>query len=182
MSVFTILHQTPKGEICIRQATVEDAEGINACTRRNIASSDQLLLTPTEFNQTTDQTAEWIHFHTERENCLLQVAVCNGQIVAVENITGQQTLKARHVANIGIAVLPEFRGLGVGKRMLQQAIDWAKDNVVLRMLRLELYAENKAAYHLYKSLQFEEEGRLRMAYINPDGTENDSILMAKSVD
>jgi ribosomal protein S18 acetylase RimI-like enzyme len=63
---------------------------------------------------------------------------------------------------LGIGLLPEFRGKGIGRRLMQRTIDAA---FALGLTRIELTVreENVNAIALYKSLGFEVEGLHRKA-------------------
>ena len=65
----------------------------------------------------------------------------------------------RHVASLGMAVAPEWRGKGVGSALLAETIRWAKEMGVEK-LALSVYPHNDAARALYRKFGFTEEGRL----------------------
>lgn len=73
-----------------------------------------------------------------------------------------------------IAVLPEYRRLGIGKKILQYAIDNSKDE--LEFISLEVRSSNTAAISLYEKLGFESVGIRKRFYINPT---EDAIIMTK---
>jgi ribosomal protein S18 acetylase RimI-like enzyme len=81
-----------------------------------------------------------------------------------------------HVGTVGIGLLPEFRGKGIGKALLAAAIRAAFASGVER-IELMVYASNLEALALYRTLGFVEEGRMaRRARI--DGAYLDMICMA----
>jgi putative acetyltransferase len=82
------------------------------------------------------------------------------------------------VRTLGLAVLPEWQGRGVGRKLLATAIDWA-DNWA-QVLRIELYvhADNDRARALYESLGFVQEGRHK-AYSLKNGRYVDTFSMAR---
>ena len=82
----------------------------------------------------------------------------------------------RHVASLAIAVAAEERGRGIGRRLLQAGVDWAKD-VGVEKLVLSVYPHNEVAISLYRSFGFVEEGRLARHSRKSYGYE-DEILMA----
>ena len=63
---------------------------------------------------------------------------------------------------MGIGLLPDFRGRGIGRRLMQQTIDAA---FAFGLTRVELTVRegNANAIALYKSLGFETEGLHRNA-------------------
>lgn len=83
--------------------------------------------------------------------------------------------KSRHVADVGIGVHQDFRGRGIGKALMQNAIAWARENG-FEKLTLDLYASSKTAQHLFENVGFHIIGtRTHHAKIN--GTYVDEILM-----
>ena len=72
-----------------------------------------------------------------------------------------------------IAVAPEHRGAGHGRRLIEALIACARERRV-RELFLEVRADNPVAINLYVSLGFEEIG-VRPRYYQPDDV--DAIVM-----
>ncbi|MDQ0041700.1 GNAT family N-acetyltransferase [Variovorax boronicumulans] len=81
-----------------------------------------------------------------------------------------------HIGILGIALLPEARGQGLGTQLLQAAIDrsWARG---LTRIELSVRADNLNAKALYERLGFEHEGLARRASLI-DGTYHDAFRMA----
>ena len=77
------------------------------------------------------------------------------------------------IANV--AVHPDFWRQGVGRALVQTALDKAAELGFPRVM-LEVRASNEAAQTLYRSFGFEEDGRRRAYYANGE----DAILMSKS--
>ncbi len=74
---------------------------------------------------------------------------------------------------LNLAVLPEFRRLGIAKRLIVEVLGLANQKKCQRGL-LEVRESNSAAIHLYKSLNFKEYSRRKSYYTNPV---EDAILM-----
>jgi len=81
-----------------------------------------------------------------------------------------------HIGLLGIALLPEARGLGLGAQLLQAAIDrsWTRG---LTRIELSVRADNLNAKALYERFGFEHEGLLRRASL-VDGIYHDAHAMA----
>jgi ribosomal protein S18 acetylase RimI-like enzyme len=69
-------------------------------------------------------------------------------------------------------------GHGYGRRMLTQLCDYLKSYVGLRKVSLEVLAENTRAAALYRSLGFEEEGRLKSQYY-AHGRFDDVLILSR---
>jgi len=81
-----------------------------------------------------------------------------------------------HVGHLGMGVLNEFRGQGIGRRLMETAIAQAR---VLRLEKIELqvFTANIPAMALYKKLGFVEEGLRKRARL-VDGVYDDILLLA----
>ncbi len=82
----------------------------------------------------------------------------------------------RHTAVLGITVAKEWRGQGIGRRLMKEAIEWARGTGILTRIELHVFARNAVAIALYESLGFVVEGRRRNAVIR-DGESIDDCVM-----
>jgi L-amino acid N-acyltransferase YncA len=89
--------------------------------------------------------------------------------------------RARQIANAGFIVAPEWRnkGLGwlLGATMLQYAKELGYRGVIFNLV----FAENRAARHLWNKLEFSELGVIPGAVRKNDGTYQDAIIMFRSL-
>jgi ribosomal protein S18 acetylase RimI-like enzyme len=65
-----------------------------------------------------------------------------------------------HVAEIGISVRRDYRGIGLGKFLMKTALKIAKDKLRPSLFRLSVFSTNKIAQNLYKKLGFKEVARI----------------------
>lgn len=88
---------------------------------------------------------------------------------------------ARHLADEihvnNVAVRPDFRRLGIGKRLLEGVLSWAWGKNASQAV-LEVRAGNKVAQRLYLTCGFKVIGRRRRYYKAPL---EDALLMAVSL-
>jgi ribosomal protein S18 acetylase RimI-like enzyme len=68
----------------------------------------------------------------------------------------------RHVGGLGMGLLPEYRGRGLGRRLAVQAIEAARAASMER-IELEVFASNTKAMALYEAIGFTIEGIKRKA-------------------
>lgn len=86
----------------------------------------------------------------------------------------------RHGGRLGIGMLPEARGSGLGRRLMQAAIEAARRQGMER-IELEVFASNTRAIALYERLGFVREGvKRRVRRI--DGRYEDDVMMALLLD
>lgn len=85
--------------------------------------------------------------------------------------------KTRHAAMLGLALLKAYRGLGLGRLIMERAISCARQDPQVLKIELGVFESNTAALGLYQSLGFETEGKLLKKFIQPDGSFHHEILM-----
>jgi len=87
----------------------------------------------------------------------------------------------RDVASMGISILKDFRGEGIGELLFSQIMQETKRVLPnLRIFQLEVFGGNKIAINLYKKLGFKEYGRLQDA-VKRNNNFEDEILMYKKI-
>ncbi len=83
----------------------------------------------------------------------------------------------RGVLTLGMAILPEARGRGGGRQLVQAAVEHARA-FGAHKLDLEVWTDNAKAISLYASAGFEVEGLRRDHYLRRDGRLRSTLLMA----
>jgi ribosomal protein S18 acetylase RimI-like enzyme len=86
----------------------------------------------------------------------------------------------RHSGSLGMGVLPEYRGRGLGQRLLESCIAAAKSKGITR-ISLEARVDNKQALRLYERVGFQTEG-VRRNGMRVDGQYIDTLAMALLLD
>ena len=86
---------------------------------------------------------------------------------------------SKHVADLGLMVSAAHRRRGIGKALLEAAVEWARVAEVSK-LELHVFPHNEAAINLYEQFGFEREG-LRRAHYRRGAEFLDAILMAYTV-
>lgn len=162
----------------IREAQPEDAAELIAYFRRVFAEPGINLITEAdEFAPTVEMESRTIRDFARQVNSLFLVAESNGQIVGQLTLEGGKRRNVRHAAVLGITVAHGWRGQGIGRRLLEHAIRWARDGRLLTRIELHVFARNEGAIRLYRALGFELEGRRRGAVIR-DSEPIDDLVMA----
>lgn len=84
---------------------------------------------------------------------------------------------AAGVLALGLALLPDARGRGGGRRLMEAALAHAREAGVHKV-ELEVFPDNAAAISLYASCGFAVEGLRRDHHLRRDGTRRSALLMA----
>ena len=111
-------------------------------------------------------------------NDLPLVALLDGEVVGTAGLHIAPALRRRHVGLIGIGVLPEAQGRGVGRALMGALCDYADHWAQLLRIELGVYADNLRAIALYRSLGFALEGTHR-GHALRGGVYVDSLSMAR---
>jgi len=97
------------------------------------------------------------------------------ELVGVTTLVQESKLKLQHKASIlAVYVTPRMRGLGVGKHLMIEAINKARELKGVEQLNLTVVSTNASAKRLYSSLGFEVFGTEKRAmkigqqYFNED--------------
>lgn len=86
------------------------------------------------------------------------------QLVGVATLVQESKLKLKHKASIfAVYVSPKKRGLGIGKRLMVEVINKARELKGVEQLHLTVVSTNASAKGLYSSLGFEVFGTEKRA-------------------
>lgn len=150
-------------EALLRNGDKADGKEVFEVFNLTHAETDYLLSYPDENSYDPEQEAQFLEEKTNSSNEIEIIAVVDGKIVGTAGIESVgKKYKLQHRAELGISVLKEFWGLGLGKALMNACIQCAK-KAGYKQLELNVVAENERAVALYKSFGFVEFGR------NPKG-------------
>jgi RimJ/RimL family protein N-acetyltransferase len=89
--------------------------------------------------------------------------------------------RARHVANAGFIVMPEWRNRGLGRLLGAVMLDYAKELGYRSVIFNLVFSENLAARHLWEKLGFRVLGAIPGAVRTNDGKYQDALIMFRSL-
>ena len=180
---FQPLHRTISDNslLVIREASINDAEELKAAVKEYVEESEFVPYNQGEFQLSLKEEIEWIESFQQMPNSLLLIAEVNGKIVGNLSLNGNKRQQLQHTAEIGIGILREYRGKGIGKAFFEAVLSWTKEDPVLEMLILEAHADNALALKLYRKVGFEQVGILPRHIKTLAGNYADTIIMTMKI-
>ncbi len=114
--------------------------------------------------------ADWLKgkiSKVKKHKVVYLIAECNGEIVGTCNVELCRE-RMNHITGLGIGVKKNFRGVGLGKYLMESIIKMAKTDLKPspKIIELEVYECNKPAIALYKKIGFKQVAKVpnRMQY------------------
>lgn len=159
----------------IRHAKIEDAHSIAEAERQIAQAPGFFCSSPSEL--TDENVAKTILSFLKDNTGVYFVAEYKDQLVGHAFLEPYVLKSLSHVADLNIAVHLGWQGKGIGRKLLEQIIEWAKNSPVIEKIELKVRASNTAAILLYKKMGFQEEGRLKNR-VKVNGYYMDDILMS----
>ena len=162
--------------ITIRPIRNEDAPGFRAAL--DSVCRERIFLAALEA-PSGERVAEFVRNNVEKGFPQF-VAESDGGIVGwCDAIPGEASAGTAHVGRLGMGVVRDFRGRGIGRRLLEATIHKAR-TIGLEKIELSVYASNEPAIALYRRLGFIEEGRKQRGRL-VDGLYDDVLLFGLMV-
>lgn len=151
-------------EILVRNAVASDARALRETMQRTHAQTDYLLSYPDEQSIDDEQEARSLEAIERSGNEVELVAIIDGRIVGSAGVSAVRSRrKVAHRARLGISILKEYWGMGIGRVLRDACVDCARQ-AGYTQLELEVVADNERAVSLYRRAGFEEYGRNPRGY------------------
>lgn len=164
-------------EVTLRPAVPEDAHQI-IDTINSVAQERSYILTD-KFKKSEIEEREYIaNLNTEKN--LLLVAEVDGQVIGglgAHQASGGRHFKTAHVCEIGLHLIKPYRERGIGSKMLEYAIEWAKAKGY-KKLDACIFTSNKRSLNLFRKFGFVVEGK-RMKQFRIGNEYIDEVIMGK---
>lgn len=161
--------------IDVRPAEPADAPALVALAAEVGREPGGWLLTTETWRSATDER-RYLRAVRRHADAAVFVAVDGEQVVGRLSVARDPHPASAHVADLGLMVAASHRRRGIGRRLLDQAVSWARQSGV-RKLELHVFPWNEPAIRLYETFGFVREGHRRGHY-RRDGADVDALLMA----
>lgn len=146
-------------EIIIRVAETMDAKAILGLLRHFEKDTPYVIVGSQESNRTVEQQINLINKYNESANSIMLLAESDDQIVGMATVAVIDNDRQGHVAEIGVSIIQEYWGYGIGSILTEEIIEFA-NHTDLEVLTLEVVTENKRAINLYQKFGFNIVGTL----------------------
>lgn len=147
-------------EVAIKEATQNDAQQIIEFYNIVGGETDFLSFGGNEFKRDVEEYEAYLESTRLEENSIILLATLNDEIISIATINSSQKSRIKHVGTLGIVISQRFIGQGLGRKMMEQLIQWATSNGITRKISLITREDNAVAIELYEKLGFEKEGLL----------------------
>ena len=167
-------------EFTVRPAEPSDAEPLTRLAEAVSAEPEGWLISADGEWRSVGEERRYLKAVRRYPHAAVIVAVRgDGTLVGRLSLARDAHPASAHVADLGLMVAKGARGVGVGRALLDAAVEWARANGV-RKLELHVFPWNEPAIRLYDRFGFEREG-YRKAHYRRAGEYVDAILMAYRV-
>lgn len=169
-------------ELTIREAIPSDAAQLLAVSRKIGEETEFLVMDKQGINLPEELLAIQLADLYESDANVLLLALLGDQIVGQASLKSAPEKRIAHIAELGVSILREYWGMGLGRVLIEELMDWAEASGKIFRLELTVQAQNTRALALYDKLGFKQEGILARGARGDDGRFLDVVLMSKMID
>lgn len=163
-------------ELMIREVELKDTQAILDYMETINRETKNLLREPEEWDMTFEKEEEFIKKAIESNDEYMLTAWYNDKLVSCSGYHGSNLKRIKHRVSLGISILHEYQGKGLGTLLMEMLVKHARENNK-RTVELEVRRDNPVAIHIYEKIGFVQEGIKKEAFF-VDGNYIDLIQMA----
>lgn len=165
-----------KLEVILRYPKMSDAKDlmiyINSLVREGALIGKQTKATLKEEKEFVKSIIE----KCKKRKAVYVVTEVDGRAISLSEIRKKEADSDSHVSSIGLGIARDYRGFGIGKRLIKLLIRLGRENLGAEVIRLSVYSGNKNAMKLYKRLGFRKVGVIPKG-VKIKGKYQDNIIM-----
>ena len=165
-------------EFTVRQAGPGDATALVQLGREVGAEPEGWLISTSDWRGPGDERRYLRSLRRSRDAAVFVAEAPEG-LVGRLSVGRDPHPASSHVADLGLMVAKTHRRRGIGRALLERAVEWARGAGVTK-LELHVFPYNEPAIRLYESFGFRREG-FRERHYRRDGELVDAVLMAYEV-
>jgi ribosomal protein S18 acetylase RimI-like enzyme len=161
-------------EVTIRAAREDDLTGLVGAIREALGDKTYI-----EGETVADvvESENVLLRHNELQKRMFFVATVHGDVVGWVHLNAPELEKLEHTAQLTVGVIDEYRGHGIGTKLLDHGVDWALDNGFEKLYN-SVPSSNEAAIDFLEARGWETEA-IRKKHYKIDDEYLDEVMMAK---
>jgi len=163
-------------ECTIRQARQEDLDGLVGAIRAAIGSGEYV---DAETVADIVDSEGVIMRHNDVESRIFFVATVDGDVVGWVHLERPETAKLSHTAELTVGVLAQYRGQGIGGRLLQRGTEWAAERGCEKLYN-SVPSTNDAAIEFLEAHGWETEA-VRADHYKLGDEYADEVMLARAL-
>ena len=163
-------------QVTFRLMTAADRAGILEFAKALPKEDLMFLRTDVTQPSTVDN---WISY-LKSGRTITVIADIGGKIAGYSSIHLNDALWTRHVGEMRVLVGRDYRGLGLGKRLTNEAFSIAKD-LNLKKITAQMSTDQRSARQVFEHLGFRPEALLADHVMSRDGQTHDLLIMSYDV-
>lgn len=140
--------------------------------------SEDLMFLRTDITQ-PETVDNWVGYLKSGRTVSL-LAETDGKIAGYASIHTSEPLWTRHIGELRVLVGVDFRGIGLGKRLTNEAFAMAKD-MGLKKITAQMTTDQRGARQVFEHLGFRPEALLADHAMTKDGRTHDLLMMSYDV-
>ncbi len=160
-------------EVTIRQAHNSDLSGLVGAIRSAI--EDKTYIVAESIADIVDHENVLLR-HNDLESRMFFVATVNGDVVGWVHLHAPEVEKLSHTAELTVGVLDEYRDHGIGSRLLERGLEWAREHDYEKVYN-SVPSTNEAAIEFLETQGWETEA-VRKNHYRIEGEYIDEVMMA----
>lgn len=167
--------------LTIRMPKKEDALSLVEHMKTVDQETSFLGREPGEFSFTVAQEEKFISSLSDNKQMCFLIGEVDQEVIANVSVgIVRNNKRFLHRASMGITVQKKMWGNGIGKHLMEKAIEWCQMNRI-EQLELEVVSTNTRAIALYQQYGFEIQGTIPHALKYQDGSYADEYMMVFKV-
>lgn len=160
----------------IEKAKASDAEAVLEYLKQIGGETDNLTFGSEGLPCSVEDEEKYIESLQNSTSSVMFFAKCDGRIIGDASFSSSPRERIKHRGEIGISVVRDYWGKGIGSKLMERVIDFAKNVADCEIIHLQVRSDNERAIGLYKKYGFEKIGQFK-GYLKIDGKYVDCDLM-----
>lgn len=169
-------------EVTVRQAIPDDAAEILTALKIIGSETPYLVMDDQGLALSVAEMAQNLAEMYDSPNNVLLVALVDKKIVGTASVKASGKGRIEHIGEIGISILKDYWGFGLGRLMMEEVILWARESRIIRRLELTVQDRNQRAVSLYEKIGFKTETVMERGAKTDQGVFLDVHLMSLLID